>query len=200
MKFAGMDAREATMKAIQILIILSLVCGLFAACSPRSPANIPVANTALPLGTIMALTHAAALTAPAAVSTSTPSQVETPALPGSYVYEGPTQRCACENCFCVTNIVIVARITIDAQGVVSGALDKYLADIPPLTFFGSKDNLYGSLQLGLDKETKIKEETDEFSGTLSRNLSTLEGSIMTHGTYTNGERFAAKRTFILFRK
>jgi hypothetical protein len=194
------------MNAIQILIILGLLCGLFAACTP---ATVQVANTAVPLDTVIALTHAAAPTEPATVSTtqlqpveltSTPSQMGSPALPGSYVYEGPTQRCACENCFCVTNIVIVARITIDAQGVVSGALDKYLADIPPLTFFGSKDNLYGSLQLGLDKETKIKEETDEFSGTLSRNLSTLEGSIMTHGTYTNGERFAAKRTFILFRK
>ncbi len=202
------------MKAIQRLIMLIVLCVASIACTLFTPAPIQVATVAPPIDTIIALTYSAALTETAAVSsaqlqpvelTSTPYQTETPASPVAYIYEGQTQSCACENCYCVTNVVIVARITIDAQGHVSGTLDKYLADIPPLNFEGTKADLHGSLHLGRDKITGTEEDTEKFSGSLSGNLSTLEGTISSTGTYiaagkSSEQRFSAKRTFILFRK
>lgn len=136
-----------------------------------------------------------------AASSSTAATVillltETPAAPISLVYEGMTISCICENCICVSNIVITARITIDNQGYITGSLDQYLADAPPLSFEGTKNDLHG---FGLMNVEFHKGEF-KFVGKLYENLSTLEATISWTGKYANGTSDTGKRELLLFRK
>ena len=166
------------------LIILSFLCILTNGCIPLFNSTTQAMDTPIPIEMVIALTASSAQTQTATMSvvqspsvefTSTPSFTETPTLsfPVSYVYEGMTASCVVANAYCVTNIVFVARLTIDAQGNVTGIIDKYLADIPPMEFKGTTTNLYGLLELGSNTVTGVKEEKIEFTGSLNDNLSVL---------------------------
>ncbi len=195
------------------IILISFVFVVTGAC--MTPAT-QIVNTPIPIEKIIELTSSVAQTQTATVSggqpqalelTNTPVFAETPSasLAGTYVYEGMTASCVVDNAFCSTNIVFLARVTIDEQGNVTGVFDKYLADTPPIEFSGTTTNLYGLLIN--NGAPGVKEERIEFVGSISNNLSMLEGSITSSGVWMvdenhtfSGLPFSAKRTMILFRK
>jgi hypothetical protein len=162
---------------IPLLGVIVLACGAL------TPSVIPTISQS-DIQAAIALTQTAAVSGaqlqPIELS-NTPPKTETPVFPLSYVYEGSTQSCVCDNCFCEGNIDLVARITIDAQGHITGEFEKYLADEPPIKFERTKENIYGSFQIGLDKVLGIEEEKVEFTGNLADNYSTLEAQYQLRG-------------------
>lgn len=189
---------------ITFMILTTAACGLSA--PPPTPPILDagfletaIVSTALIAQnqTQIAIPFPSATFAP----TNTPAITETPTFPLYLDFEGPTASCTCENCLCVTSVVITARITIDAQGNITGSLDQYLSHTPPLKFEGTKDKIYGLLEMKNDKASDTKEGKVEFLGSVSNDLVTLECTIQSSGTYySNGEYFYAKRTALLFRK
>ncbi len=125
-----------------------------------------------------------------------PAATETPSGPLSLVYEGLTINCSCINCFCVTNVVITVRVTIDPSGNITGVLEQYLPETTAMTLGGTKGNILGSSQYKTDNE----DSSFDFIGSINENLSQLTATISFTGKYEDGSLSSGKRELLLFRK
>lgn len=189
-----------------ITCVMLVACGLNAP-APEIPTFDPGALETAIVSTALAAqsqTQSASIFATQAFPTFSPTSTllaaEAPVYPLSLTYEGMTTTCSCDNCGCVTSIVITARLTVDAQGYVIGEVDKYLSHTPPLKFEGTLDRIYGLLQRENDETANRKEEKIEFLGSIKPNFSMLECTILASGRYYSNEQyFSAKRTALLFR-
>lgn len=186
---------EKIFYALACIILVTIAC----ATSSPAPAIIPtfdpntmqtaIVSTAL---AAQSQTQTASISADNPTPTNIPLPTETPSAPLSLIYEGLTISCICNNCNCLTNVTLTARITIDTQGYVTGSLDKYLETTPPMTFEGTKENLLGSIQQ--------EKDTYKFIGALDNKLSTLDATIFFEGTNEDGTLYSGQRKLLLFKK
>jgi hypothetical protein len=185
--------------ALTCMILITLACSSGSVLPTADPGIIQtvIVSTAV---AAQNQTQAANLpTSPLSTETQfvTTSSTETPSDPLSLVYEGLTISCACSNCWCVTNVVITVRLTIDPQGNVIGILEQYLPDTSDMMLVGTKSSILGALEAN----TPDEKASYEFLGSLNENLNQLTGTISFKGKYKkNNELYSGKREVLLFRK
>lgn len=190
------------------LCVLLFTILFTSACGPGNPAppvNLDIIQTAI-VNTAVAAQNQTQAANPATdlpLPTETllptnppPAATETPSGPLSLVYEGLTINCSCINCFCVTNVVITVRVTIDPSGNITGVLEQYLPETTAMTLGGTKDNILGSSQYGTAKDAS----SFDFIGSINENLSQLTATISFAGKAEDGSLYSGKRELLLFKK
>jgi hypothetical protein len=149
---------------------------------PMMPTAIQVTNSPIPV-------NPSDTPSPQPTFTTSPTLLptETPVFPISFTYEGVAIDCICNNCYCLTNQSFTVKITIDAQGNVTGVFEKYIPELPDIELTGTKTNIFGSYRNGKDY--------NEFTGTLSDDLGYLNATLAFEGADYSG-----KRVLLLYRK
>lgn len=174
------------------LLLASLACGNFS--GEPIPTDNPSLLQTMIVGTAVAadmqtLTASAIISPPLPTNTSEqtntplPDSTDTPIGPISLMYEGVTVYCTCVDCVCLTNQVFIVRITIDPQGNITGELEKYLPQFPPITLTGVKTSI-----LGLVQDDKNSGNFLDFNGYLSEDLKTLNAILSFRGPDGTGKR------------
>jgi hypothetical protein len=163
--------------------VLLVVFFLLSACVKATPlptaTPVKFSDTPIPQATFTnSPTHALI---PTSTPTETPTQ--TPIGPVSFTYEGVTLNCICIECICITNLTFTVRLTIDAQGYVTGTFEKYLPDYPAIPLEGVKTNILGSVQ-----DDNAKGNFMDFQGSLNKSMRTLNATLSFRGPNGTGKR------------
>lgn len=172
-------------------LILTLLIFILTACQVSTPdpaviqAAVVLTQAAMPSTTPVKLSDTPIPQSTFTISpTHTPTSTETPMGPVSFTYEGVTLNCTCIGCICITDQPsFTVRLTIDAQGYVTGTFEKYHPNFPAFKLEGTKTSILGSV-----KDDTKEGNFMEFNGSLNKSLKTLNATLSFRGPAGTGKR------------